>query len=77
MPTVTVEEAKANLSNLIAAALSGVDVIITQDRTPVVCLVPITPVGNQRFGACKGKIVIDARFDEPVPGSESQGSSGN
>jgi hypothetical protein len=32
--------------------------------------VPVAPRGKRRFGALKGKIALDARFDEPLPENE-------
>jgi antitoxin (DNA-binding transcriptional repressor) of toxin-antitoxin stability system len=63
----SVPEAEANLPKLIAAALEGLDVVITRDRVPVVRLVPVARRGKRRFGGLKGKIAVDARFDEPLP----------
>ncbi|MDR1989307.1 MAG: type II toxin-antitoxin system prevent-host-death family antitoxin [Acidobacteriaceae bacterium] len=76
MPTVTVHEAKTNLSRLIADVLAGHDVVIARGATPVVRLVPVTPLGKRRFGALKGKVTIDAQFHEPLPDSELQSWEG-
>ncbi len=76
MSTVTVHEAKTNLSKLIADALAGNEVVIARGNTPAVRLVPVVPVGKRRFGALKDKITIDARFDEPLPDSELQAWTG-
>lgn len=70
MPQFSVQEAKILLSNLIAKALAGEDVVITLRKTPVVRLEPIAPQGKRRFGALKGKIAIDERFQDPLPESE-------
>jgi hypothetical protein len=35
--------------------------------------VPVKPHGRRAFGALKGKITIDARFDEPLPLDEQDG----
>jgi antitoxin (DNA-binding transcriptional repressor) of toxin-antitoxin stability system len=40
---------------------------------PVVRLVPVEPLGRRQFGALKGKIAMDARFDEPLPEDELGG----
>ena len=73
MPQFSVHDAKTNLSKLIATALDGGDVVIARGKVPVVRLVPITPRGKRSFGALKGKIGIDARFDEPLPADELAG----
>ena len=62
-----------NLSRLIAKALEGDEVIITRRNVPAVRLVPIAPRGQRRFGALKGRIAIDARFDAPLPKDELGG----
>ncbi len=41
METVTIHEAKAKLSELIEAALSGEEVIIARRKTPLVKIVPL------------------------------------
>ncbi|WP_306227738.1 type II toxin-antitoxin system Phd/YefM family antitoxin [Bosea beijingensis] len=73
MAQFSVHEAKTNLSKLIADALEGGDVVIARGNVPAVRLVPVTPRGKRQFGALKGKIAIDARFDEPLPESELDG----
>lgn len=73
MAQFTVHDAKTNLSRLIAEALAGGEVVIARGSVPVVRLVPVTPRGNRRFGALKGKIAVDARFDEPLPETELGG----
>jgi prevent-host-death family protein len=70
MSTVTVHKAKTHLSKLIAEALSGNEVVIARGSTPVVRLVPVLPVRRRRFGALKGAVTIDARFNEPLPRDE-------
>lgn len=73
MSQFSVHEAKTNLSKLIAAALAGGDVVIARGKVPAVRLVPVVPLGKRRFGALKGMIAIDARFDEPLPDDELGG----
>ena len=70
MTQFTGHEAKTNLSRLIAEALAGGDVVIARGSVPVVRLVPVETVGRRNFGALKGRIAIDARFDEPLPDDE-------
>ena len=61
-------DAKTRLSELVAAAESGQEVIIARSGTPAVRLVAIgmqySPV---RLGALAGQIEIGADFDEPLP----------
>ena len=70
MAQFSVHDAKTNLSRLIAEALAGGEVVIARGRVPVVRLVPVNPRGKRCFGALKGKIAMDARFDEPLPDEE-------
>ena len=73
MTQFTVHEAKTHLSQLIAKALDGGEVISARGNVPAVRLVPVSPRGKRCFGALKGKIAIDARFDEPLPADELEG----
>lgn len=73
MTQFSVHDAKTNLSKLIAAALAGGDVVIARGKVPAVRLVPVVPLGKRKFGALKGKIAIDPRFDEPLPDDELGG----
>jgi len=73
MTQFSVHDAKTNLSRLIADVLAGGEVVITRGNVPVVRLVPVVPRGRRRFGALKGKIAMDARFDEPLPKDELGG----
>ncbi len=73
MAQFSVHEAKTNLSKLIADALEGGDVVIARGSVPAVRLVPVAPRGKRHFGALKGKIAVDARFDEPLPHGELEG----
>ncbi len=75
MSQFTVHEAKTNLSRLIADALAGDEVVIARGNVPVVRLVPVNPVGKRQFGVLKGRIAMDARFDEPLPADEQAGWS--
>ncbi len=73
MTQFSVHDAKTNLSRLIAAALEGGEVVIARGNVPAVRLVPVTPSGKRCFGALKGKITLDGRFDEPLPDAEISG----
>jgi len=73
MAQFSVQDAKANLSQLIATALEGGEVIIARGNVPAVRLVPVAPRGQRRFGVIEGRIAIDARFDEPLPADELGG----
>jgi len=73
MAQFSVHDAKTNLSRLIADALAGGEVVIARGKVPVVRLVPVSPRGKRQFGALKGRIAVDARFDEPLPDDELAG----
>lgn len=77
MAQFSVHDAKTNLSRLIADALAGGDVVIARGKVPAVRLVPVNPVGQRQFGALKGQIAVDARFNEPLPAAELAGWSGD
>ncbi|NMG22865.1 type II toxin-antitoxin system Phd/YefM family antitoxin [Brasilonema bromeliae] len=69
MQEITLAEASKNLSELIEAAMSGEEVVITKDSQPVVKLTPVTPVKKRRpakAGSAKGLITISDDFDEPL-----------
>lgn len=73
MAQYSVHDAKANLSRLIALTLAGEDVVIARYGVPVVRLAPVVPVGRREFGALKGKIALDASFNDPLPADEQAG----
>ena len=70
MPVVNVHEAKTQLSRLLAQAEAGEEVVIARHAAPVARLVPCKPKGKRRFGAMKGKIVVDDDILEPLPEEE-------
>jgi antitoxin (DNA-binding transcriptional repressor) of toxin-antitoxin stability system len=73
MAQYSVHDAKTHLSRLIAEALSGEEVVIARGKSPVVRLSPVTPPGRRQFGAFKGRINMDDRFNEPLPSEELEG----
>ncbi len=68
---VNVQEAKAHLSALIAAAERGEVVTLARAGRPVVTLVPVAPTSapSRRFGILSGLVVPDD-FDAPLPDDE-------
>jgi len=71
MQQITLAEASKNLPDLIKAALSGEEIVITKDEQPVVKLVPVFPVKKRRSakaGSAKGLVTISDDFDEPLEG---------
>lgn len=67
--TVSVDEAQDKLQDLLARALAGDEVIITEGGTPVARLVPVvTPAKKRRVaGLNRGTISTSKDFDEPLP----------
>jgi prevent-host-death family protein len=70
--TVNIHAAKTNLSELIAEAEAGVDVVIARNGKPAVRLVPVKRKKkpkrlDRRPGQMKGKIWISPDFDDPLP----------
>ena len=67
MQQVTPDEAKARLTELIAAALRGERVVIGEDEQHAVQLVPATTASRPRHaGTARGMIVISSDFDAPL-----------
>jgi prevent-host-death family protein len=71
MLTVTIRDAKTNLSKLVARVEAGEEIVIARGRTPVARLTPIrAPSIALWFGALKGVVRVGSEFFEPLPGSE-------
>jgi prevent-host-death family protein len=65
MPTVTVEEAKAHLDELIDHLQPGEPIIITRDQKPVAQLTAAKP--ERHLGTMKGTVLYMAPdFDAPL-----------
>ena len=74
MATVTIKQAKAQLSRLIKKACEGKEIIIARGKKPVVRLVAIKKEHfDRKPGAWKGKIKIGPEFFEPLPPQELEG----
>ena len=70
MPVVNVHEAKTQLSRLLAQAEAGEEVIIARNGQPVARLVRCQPRGKRKFGAWRGRLVVDDSFFDPLPEAE-------
>ena len=70
MPTYTIHPAKTNLSQLVARAEAGEEVVLARGRNPVAKIVPVAPKPERKFGRLKGKIEIGPEFFEPLPEDE-------
>lgn len=68
--TVSVDEAQERLQDLLAQALAGDEVVITENGKPVARLVPV-PVAaankNRVAGLNRGTIWTSDDFDQPLP----------
>jgi prevent-host-death family protein len=73
MATVTIHEAKTNLSKLIARAEAGEEIVIARGKEPVVKLTPLTARQPRRIpGTMKGKWpeLPNSFFFDPLPEEE-------
>jgi prevent-host-death family protein len=70
METVTIHDAKTNLSRLIARAERGEEIVIARGKEPVARLVPIKKPKKRIPGMFKGKVEIGPAFFEPLPPEE-------
>ena len=70
MKIVTIHKAKTTLSQLIAEAEAGEEIVLARGKEPVVKLVPVAKRGERKFGALKGKIKIGREFFEPMTEEE-------
>lgn len=62
---ITLEEAQANLLELINCLQPGVEIIITRDDQPIAELhLPTSAAALPRFGNCRGALTILAEDDE-------------
>ena len=66
---MNVQQAKAQLSRLVDAALMGDEVIIAKAGKPCVRLVPLEQAPRQP-GSAKGKAALTPAFFEPLPEDE-------
>ena len=71
MSVFNVNEARNQFSRLLARAEAGEEVVIARNGKPIARLVPCgNRPGVRRFGAMKGKFVVDDSFFEPIPEAE-------
>ncbi len=62
-------EAKSRLSELVEAAERGEEIVIARAGKPVARLAPIVEE-RRRLGRWRGKVVMSASFDDPLPPEE-------
>jgi prevent-host-death family protein len=74
METVTIHTAKSTLSQLVARAEAGEEIVIARGAVPVAKLVPLRsrPV-KREFGALKGVVSVGPEFFDPLPEEELAG----
>ena len=61
------KKVQTRLPDLVEAAMSGIEVVITQDNRPVVKLVPLARnKPRPRFGSAAGLIAMSEDFDAPL-----------
>nr|VFK05849.1 MAG: Antitoxin component of toxin-antitoxin stability system, DNA-binding transcriptional repressor [Candidatus Kentron sp. LPFa] len=65
-------EAKTQLSGIIENARQGEGPVIAGANRPIIPFTSISPPEKQerRFGALRGKAIVDERFFEPLPDNE-------
>jgi prevent-host-death family protein len=74
MKTVTIHQAKTNLSQLIERACQGEEIVISRGPQPVARLVAIAgSKGRRQPGALRGKLRVGPAFFEPLPAEELAG----
>ena len=71
MSTVTIHDAKTNLSKLLARVEAGEEIVIARGKIPIARLTPIHRLPAKRqFGAFKGVVSVGAEFFEPMTDAE-------
>lgn len=66
--SVSIHDAKTNLSRLIAAVEAGEEVVLRRRDTPVARIVPyLDPAGPRVFGSLRGQIRIAPDFEDLPP----------
>lgn len=68
MSQVNVQDAKTRLSDLLARAERGEEIVIARAGVPVVRLVPVADVPRRTFGGATFDVPDD--FDSPLPETE-------
>jgi len=68
---IDVTEESVPLKKLLELVASGIDVVLTEGKSPVVRLVPVSrKVKKERvLGLSKGQIWVSPDFDDPLPDS--------
>lgn len=68
MASISVYQARAELSRLIERALAGEEIVITRRGKPTVRLLPVEQaLPPRKPGALKGKLTLPESFFDPLP----------
>ena len=68
MPNYTLQAARTRLSELVARAEAGEDIVLVRGKKSVAKIVSAAP--KRRFGRLKGKGSVGPEFFEPLPEDE-------
>lgn len=67
---INIQDAKAQLSRMVDAAMLGEEVIIAKAGQPVVRLVAISPQAKRELGSATGQITWQEGWHLPLTGTE-------
>lgn len=69
MTVFNIHEAKTHFSKLLIRVMSGEEIVIAKAGKPIVRLLPYEKeiIGPRTSGIDKGKVIIKANFDDPLP----------
>ncbi len=70
METVTIHDAKTNLSRLIARVERGEEIVISRGNRPVAKMVAVKPLKKRVPGMFKGEFQVGPAFFEPLSDEE-------
>jgi prevent-host-death family protein len=71
MIEITVQQAAAQMDELLDRATAGEEVVLTRSGRPVARLVPYSAPTTPRIpGRCAGKIVVVGDFNAPLPADQ-------
>lgn len=75
--TVNIHEAKTHLSRLLARVARGEEIVIAKAGKAIARLIPVAPAQRERvLGIDRGRVVIAADFDAPLPDEVLAGFEG-
>lgn len=67
LETVSIDDAKTRLSQLVDKAAAGEDVVVSRNGKPLVRITKLeTPKRRIRFGWLKGRLTVPEDFDAPL-----------